>query len=248
MPRYKLTIEYDGTPYAGWQRQNDVASVQGTIEKAVLAFSQEEVSLTCAGRTDAGVHARGQVAHMDLAKPRECFSIMQGVHHHLDAAPISLVSVEEVDEAFHARFSAQKRYYMYRIVNRPARLALDGLRAWHIYHDMDVSAMQEAAHILVGNHDFSTFRAAACQSKSPIKTLDVLRIEKEGDEIRIYAEALSFLHHQVRNLTGALAHVGTGKWSLPDVQAALDAKDRTKGPVTAPAHGLYFMKVDYPAK
>lgn len=245
MARYKLTIEYDGGAFAGWQRQQNAPSVQQAIEEAFYGYAQEEVTLQCAGRTDAGVHARGQVAHVDLQTERTPFSMMQGIHHHLDPNPISILEIEQVSEEFHARFSALTRKYVYYIVNRPARPALDAKRAWHIYRQMDVDAMREAAKLFIGTHDFTSFRAAACQSNSPVKTLDKLSIEQQGENIFIYAEAKSFLHNQVRNLTGALAHVGTGKWTLHNVQEALDAKDRKKGPVTAPAHGLTFLEVTY---
>lgn len=245
MPRYKLTIEYDGTPYAGWQRQDNANSVQQTLETAFRGYTQEEVSLTCSGRTDAGVHARGQVAHIDLSQPREPFSIIQGIHHHLGRAPISIVSAELVSDEFHARFDALSRRYLYRIFNRTAQPVLEAKRVWHVYHAMELEKMREAAKILVGKHDFTSFRATSCQSKSPVKTLDSLEVEQVGDEFHIHAEAKSFLHNQVRNIAGALAHVGTGKWSVQDVQDALDAKDRKAGPVKAPAHGLYFMKVSY---
>lgn len=245
MPRYKLTIEYDGEAFAGWQRQPNATGVQQIIEKAIYGFAQEETTIQCAGRTDAGVHARGQVAHMDLQVARKPFSILHGLHHHMGNYPISIVEVEEVAEDFHARFSAKKRKYQYRIVNRLARPSLDAKRAWHIHRDMDIDKMREAAKIFVGSHDFTSFRASACQSKSPVKTLDSLKVERDGEDVFIYAEARSFLHNQVRNLTGALAHVGTEKWTLQDVQNALDAKDRKAGPVTAPAHGLTFLEVTY---
>lgn len=245
MPRYKLTIEYDGTPFAGWQRQENARSVQQTLEEAFQSYAQEEVSLVCAGRTDAGVHARGQVAHIDLSEARKPFSIMQGIHHHLKKAPISIVNAEEVSDDFSARFDATSRRYLYRIFHRTAQPVLEAKRVWHVYHDMDLDKMRKAAEMLVGKHDFTSFRAAACQAKSPVKTLDRLEIEQVGEEIHIHAEAKSFLHHQVRNLTGALTYVATGKWQLEDVQKALEAKDRQAGPITAPAHGLYFMEVKY---
>ncbi len=245
MQRIKLTIEYDGTRYAGWQRQDDAPSIQAAIERAIHDFCQEEVTLHCAGRTDAGVHARAQVAHFDMQAERSEFQIQQGLNHHLENEDIAILSVEKVGDDFHARFAATGRKYIYHIIHRAGPLALDKDRAWHIYRPLEIDAMQNATQHLIGHHDFSTFRSVACQAKSPLKTLDRLEITHDGENIRIHAEAQSFLHHQVRNMVGSLVQVGLGKWSAGDLIAARDAKDRTKGGPTAPARGLYLMEVMY---
>lgn len=248
MPRFKLTLEYDGTPYAGWQWQDDQPSVQGAVEAAIERFAQEKVRLHCAGRTDAGVHATGQVAHFDLSKDRSDYQVMEGLNHHLLAAeePVRILQCETVDEDFQARFSATGRSYLYRIINRRAPLALDANRAWQIGWELDVDAMQEAASHLLGQHDFTSFRATGCQAESPIKTLDRLEISRDGETIYFIVEARSFLHHQVRIMVGTLEQVGSGKWSPQDVIAALKAKDRTAAGPTAPAYGLYLTGVQYP--
>lgn len=252
--RYKLTIEYRGSDYAGWQRQPDVPSIQQALEEAVKGFSQQSVQVTAAGRTDAGVHARGQVVHLDLeptTKPMQPFEIAKAINAYLRPAPISVTSCEEVSEDFHARFSALNKLYQYRIVNRQGFLALDQGLVWHVRKPLDADAMHEAAQILLGKHDFSTFRDSECQAKSPIKTLDRLDVttrpydECGGIEILIEAEAKSFIHHQVRNMVGSLSLIGEGKWCTNDLQKALEAKDRTKGGPTAPADGLYLMRIDY---
>lgn len=245
--RFKLTIEYDGTPYAGWQRQDDVPSVQRAIERAVFAFAQEEVTLHTAGRTDAGVHARAQVAHFDLAKPRSAYEVMEGLNFHLREEAIAIVAAQEVEESFHARFSATQRAYEYRIINRRAPLKLDANRAWHVPWALDTSAMHHAAQRLVGHHDFTSFRDAKCQAHSPIKTLDALSAVQHGDDILIRTHARSFLHHQVRNMVGTLALVGAGKWTADDVSAALAAQNRSAAGPTAPACGLYLVHVGYEA-
>lgn len=248
MPRYKLTIEYDGTPYVGWQRQEDQPSVQGMLEMAASQFVNAPVELVCAGRTDAGVHARGQVAHMDLPVARKPFNICEGLNVILLPHPIAVVAAEEVSPEFHARFDAKKRHYLYRIVNRSSRLALEATRAWHIFKPLDLDAMREAAGHLIGHHDFTTFRSSQCQSKDPVKTLDEIRIvQREGkpEQVMIYVSARSFLHHQVRNIVGTLSLVGTGKWKPEQVKEALEARTRTAGGPTAPAQGLYFMRVEY---
>lgn len=248
MPRYKLTIEYDGTPYVGWQRQQGQPSVQGALEEAAQQFLQAPVEFVCSGRTDAGVHARGQVAHVDFPVARKPFNICEGLNVILLPQPISVLAAEEVDEDFHARFNATKRHYLYRIINRSSRLALDSTRAWHIFKPLDLDAMREAAQHLVGTHDFTTFRSTQCQSKSPVKTLDDIRIVQRAntpEQVMIYVSARSFLHHQVRNLVGTLSLVGTGKWTPAQVREALQARDRRAGGPTAPAHGLYFMRVEY---
>jgi len=245
MTRFKLTIEYDGTPYAGWQRQDDQPSIQGSIERALHRFAQEDVTIQCAGRTDAGVHARGQVAHLDLSKERTPFQLSEGLNFYLKDEPIVILCAEVVADDFNARFHAVKRTYEYRIINRRTPLAIDLKRAWHIPWELDVSAMQDAAVRLLGTHDFTSFRASHCQSKSPVKTLDTLEVTGEGDTIIVTTSARSFLHHQVRNMVGTLSLVGSGKWTAEDVSAALQAKDRTRSGPTAPAWGLTLMAVTY---
>lgn len=253
MPRYKLTIEYDGTNYAGWQRQNDRPSVQESIANAVFHFCGERVDVVGAGRTDAGVHATAQVAHIDIPKDADAFTVMQGINFYLFNPPaettpenrIAILEAEQVPEDFHARFSAKKRHYLYRIINRRARLGIEAGRAWHVIDPLDEKAMHNAAQLLVGHHDFSSFRDTQCQSKSPEKTLEKLDVKRAGDEVHIYASARSFLHHQVRIMVGTLALVGKGRWSEADLKAALDAKHRTKGGPTSPPDGLYLTGVGY---
>jgi len=245
MPRYKLVIEYDGAPFCGWQVQDNGLSVQGVLAAAVAAFAGETVAIQGAGRTDAGVHAAGQVAHVDLAKEWDTDTVRDAVNAHLRPHPVAVLSAEIVTADFDARFSAVQRHYRYRIVNRRADLALDRSRAWRIGRSLDAGAMQAAAQRLVGQHDFTTFRAAECQAKSPVKTLDRLDVARHGDEIDVHASARSFLHTQVRSMVGSLALVGEGKWSADDLARALAARDRTAcGPV-APADGLYLVRVDY---
>jgi len=258
MPRYKLLIEYDGTPYAGWQRQTDQPSVQGAIIDAVLKFSGETVDVVGAGRTDAGVHATAQVAHIDLPKAYEPFSVMQGINYylfnHVDengrasenmGNRIAVLNAELVTEDFSARFSAKKRHYLYRIINRRPRLGIEAGRAWHVVEPLNVDAMHKAAQLLVGHHDFTSFRDTQCQSKSPEKTLEQLDIKRYGDEIRVITSARSFLHHQVRIMVGTLSLVGKGRWQVQDVAKALAARDRKAGGLTAPPEGLYLVGVDY---
>jgi tRNA pseudouridine38-40 synthase len=245
MPRYKLTIEYDGTPFVGWQVQDNGASVAGEIENAIEKFAGERAALYGAGRTDAGVHALAQVAHVDLAKEWETDTVRDAINAQLRPHPVAVLAAERVADDFHARFSATKRHYLYRIINRRADLALERDRAWKIARPMDAEAMHKAAQHLVGNHDFTTFRSTECQAKSPVKTLDQLDVTRAGDEIRISVSARSFLHNQVRSMVGSLAQVGEGRWSAEDLKKALDSKDRTAcGPV-APACGLYLVRVDY---
>ena len=245
MPRFKLLIEYDGTPFVGWQLQEGGPSVQGLIGEAIAAFSGERVTLYGAGRTDAGVHALGQVAHFDLARDWRADRVRDALNAQLRPHPIAVVAAEKVDPAFDARFSAKRRHYLYRVVNRRADLALDRHRAWRVPRRLDAAAMHEAAQALVGRHDFTTFRAAECQAKSPVKTLDRLAADRSGDEIRIFASARSFLHHQVRSMVGSLVLVGEGKWSAEDLAAALAARSRSAcGPV-APPEGLYLVRVEY---
>ncbi len=245
MPRYKLTIEYDGTGLMGWQRQAHGPSVQQYLEEAIEKFCGEQVEVFCSGRTDAGVHALGQVAHIDLSRAHPSFTIMQAVNFHLIGQRIIIVDAADAPEDFHARFSAIQRHYLYRIINRRARPALEEGKAWHIPLPLDTQAMQEAAQVLVGHHDFTTFRSSECQGKSPEKTLEVLDVAGEGENVLVYARSRSFLHHQVRNMVGSLAQVGLGKWSKQDLHSALLARNRRAGGPTAPAEGLYFLKVDY---
>jgi tRNA pseudouridine38-40 synthase len=245
MPRYKLTIEYDGAPFCGWQVQDHDLTVQGTLQAAAKALSGEDVLVYGAGRTDAGVHALGQVAHVDLTKPFRADQVRDGLNAHLRPHPIGVLSAEIVDETFEARFSAIKRHYRYRIINRRADLALDLGHAWRVPKPLDSDAMHRAAQHLVGKHDFTTFRAMECQAKSPEKTLDALDIVRDGDNVTVTTSARSFLHHQVRSMVGSLVWVGEGRWSADDLKAALDARDRTAcGPV-APPDGLYLVKVEY---
>jgi tRNA pseudouridine38-40 synthase len=245
MPRYKLTLEYDGTPFVGWQMQENGPSVQGRLSQAIKAFSGEEAIPRGAGRTDAGVHALAQVAHFDLARDWACDKIRDALNAQLRPDPISVLSCEHATDDFDARFSARARHYRYRIVNRRSPLALDRDRAWQVVHRLDAAAMHEAAQVLVGHHDFSTFRSAECQAASPVKTLDILSVTRHGEEVGIEATARSFLHNQVRSMVGSLKLVGEGKWTARDLKKALEARDRAAcGPV-APACGLYLVRVDY---
>ncbi|HKA79767.1 MAG TPA: tRNA pseudouridine(38-40) synthase TruA [Xanthobacteraceae bacterium] len=245
MPRYKLLIEYDGTPFVGWQIQASGPSVQGVIVAAIRAFAGEEAAVQGAGRTDAGVHAIGQVAHVDLAREWDCDTVRDALNAHLRPHPIAVLLAERVAEDFDARFSAKRRRYLYRVINRRADLALDRTRAWRIPRPLDVPTMHEAAQKLVGRHDFTTFRAAECQAKSPVKTLDRLAVERQGNEVRIHAAARSFLHNQVRSMVGSLVLVGDGKWSADDLAAALAARDRGACGQVAPPEGLYLVAVEY---
>lgn len=248
MPRYRLTIEYDGTPFVGWQRQDNGPSVQAAVEDAVARFAGEAVTAVAAGRTDAGVHARGQVIHIDLSKPWDPFRVSEALNHHLKPSPIAVLDAALAGDDFHARFSATERRYRYRIANRRAPLALARDRAWQVTPPLDAVAMHDAAQRLVGKHDFSTFRASLCQAASPVKTLARLTVARDGEAVLVDAAAPSFLHHQVRNIVGTLVLVGVGKWSADDVSAALAARDRARGGETAPAHGLYLMEVRYDPK
>jgi tRNA pseudouridine38-40 synthase len=245
MPRYKLTIEYDGTPFVGWQAQDNGRSVQASLTDAIAAFAGERTAIQGAGRTDAGVHALGQVAHVDLAKDWDDETVRDAINAHLRPHPVAVLTAERVAENFDARFSATRRHYLFRIVNRRANLALEQNRAWRIARPLDDTAMHAAAQKLVGRHDFTTFRAAECQAKSPIKTLDRLDVVRNGEEVRILAMARSFLHHQVRSMVGSLVHVGEGKWSGDDLAAALAACDRSACGQVAPPHGLYLVRVEY---
>ena len=246
--RWKLTIEYDGSPYVGWQRQENGASVQAAIEQAILKLTGETVTITAAGRTDAGVHGLGQVAHADIAKALVPDKMRDALNAHLRPHPVVVLTAEIVADDFHARFDATARHYLYRIVNRRAPLTFDIAKAWQVAAPLDAEAMHAAAQRLVGHHDFTTFRAAECQAKSPVKTLDRLDVSRVGEEITVRASARSFLHHQVRSMVGTLKMVGTGKMTAHDVAAVLAARDRTQcGPV-APPDGLYLVRVDYGAK
>lgn len=250
MPRYRIDIEYDGTPYAGWQRQAGRHSVQAAVEQAIRAFCREDVTIRGAGRTDAGVHALGQVAHFDLVSDWPAERVMGAVNAHLVAAgeTVAVTSASMVPEAFDARFSATARHYLYRIINRRAPLALERRRAWAVARHLDEEAMLAAARLLVGKHDFTTFRSVQCQARSPVKTLDRFDVTREGDLIEIRASARSFLHNQVRSMVGTIKKAGEGSWSTDDVRAALEATDRAAcGPV-APPEGLFLVRVDYPAE
>jgi tRNA pseudouridine38-40 synthase len=246
MPRYKLLIEYDGTPFIGWQLQQDAGlSVQGALMAAAEAFCGERVKVQGAGRTDAGVHALGQVAHVDLAKDWPTDTVRDALTARLRPHPIAVLAAEKVPDTFDARFSARQRHYLYRIVNRRSDLALERGRAWRLPRRLDEAAMAAAAQRLVGRHDFTTFRNVECQAKSPVKTLDRLDVERTGEEVRIIACARSFLHSQVRSMVGALVFVGDGRWSADDLAAARDARDRSACAPVAPPDGLYLVKVDY---
>jgi len=245
MPRYKLLIEYDGGPFVGWQIQAVGPSVQWALTNAILSLTQETVTVQGAGRTDAGVHALGQVAHVDLACDWRVDKLRDGLNACLRPHPVAVLAAEAVPDTFDARFSAVARHYRYRIVNRRADLAIDRGRAWRMPKPLDADAMHEAAQRLIGRHDFTTFRSSECQAQSPVKTLDRLDVERDGDELSIGASARSFLHHQVRSMAGSLAWVGEGRWTSDDLAAALAAKDRSAcGPV-APPEGLYLVRVDY---
>lgn len=245
MTRYKITVEYDGTPFSGWQIQGNGPSVQAELARAIEGLCGQHVVPRGAGRTDAGVHARGQVAHFDLIRDFPPGTVRDALNFHLRPAPIAILNCDIVDESFDARFSAKARHYLYRICNRRAPLILDRSRAWHVGVPLKAAAMQEAAQALLGRHDFTTFRSAQCQAKSALRTLSSLDVTRDGETIVITTSARSFLHHQVRSIAGSLKLVGEGKWRPADVRRILEARDRTAcGPV-APACGLYFMKVDY---
>ena len=247
MPRYKLTIEYDGARLVGWQRQAKGLSVQDALETAIANFCGERITVHGAGRTDAGVHALAQTAHIDLARAVVPEVLRSAVNHHLRPAAITVLAAVPVGDSFDARLSATGRVYLYRILNRRAPPALDRGRVWQIARPLDIEAMREGARHLIGHHDFSTFRDSLCQAKSPIKTLEVLEVGRDRDEIHIQARARSFLHHQVRNIAGTLKLVGLGRWRPDDVARALAACDRRAGGPTAPPGGLYLVEVQYPA-
>lgn len=245
MPRYKLTIEYDGGPYVGWQHQENGRSVQQAVEEAVRAFSGERLRVQCAGRTDAGVHATGQVAHLDLARDWRPDTVRDAINAHLKPEPVAVLAAERVPDAFNARFSARGRHYLYRILDRRPPPTLEAKRVWHVPVPLDVDAMHEAGQALLGRHDFTTFRAAECQAEGPIRTLDRLVVARVGAEIRIETGARSFLHHQVRSMVGSVAQVGSGRWPVGRVAEILAACDRQACGPMAPAHGLYLTEVDY---
>ena len=246
MTRWRLTIEYDGGPFMGWQRQDHGPSVQQALEEALEKMTGEQSSFTAAGRTDAGVHALAMAAHVDIEKSLTPHRLREGLNALVRPQPISVLEVAQVADDWHARFSCIGRRYRYRILNRRAPPAVERGRVWHIAVPFDVSAMQEGAEMLVGRHDFTTFRSAQCQSDSPVKTLDRLEVTREGDEVRIEAAARSFLHHQVRSMAGCLALVGRGQWAPEDMRKALEARDRSALGLNAPPHGLYFVEALYP--
>jgi len=244
--RYKLTLEFFGTGLVGWQKQDEGQSVQSILSDAAKKFCREDVTFYAAGRTDAGVHACAMVCQVDFAQEFPAHKVMDALNFFLTEQPVSVLKSERVTEEFQARFSATKRYYRYHIINRRAPLTFQKNRAWHVKFPLDSGAMHEAAQILVGHHDFTTFRSVQCQSKSPLKTLEKLDVRRDGDNIYIDTSARSFLHHQVRSMVGSLSYVGRGKWTKEDLKASLDACDRTKLAHNAPPEGLYFIHVDYP--
>jgi tRNA pseudouridine38-40 synthase len=246
VPRYKLTIEYDGRAYAGWQRQANAYTVQQALEDAFARFCGETPVVSAAGRTDSGVHARGQVAHVDLTQPRTPNKIREAVNAHLIDEGVAVLAVDEVSDDFDARFSAIKRHYLYRILNRRPPLTLERGQVWLVKRKLNAAAMHEAAQCLIGKHDFTTFRDTQCQANSPIRTLDHIAVTKVADEIHVEVSALSFLHRQVRSIVGSLEYVGSGKWTKADLAAALAARDRAQCGIVAPPDGLYLMRVDYP--
>lgn len=245
MTRFALTIEFDGGPFYGLQRQKDGPSVQRSLEEAIHGVTGEDVRVHAAGRTDAGVHALAMRVHADIAKPIAPFRLMEAINAHLRPDPIAVIAAEEVDDDWHARFSCTGRSYLYRILNRRAAPTLDKGRVWHIAQVLDADAMHEAAQVLVGRHDFTTFRSAHCQSDSPVKTLDRLDVARAGDEVHIRAAARSFLHHQVRSMVGCLALVGIGRWNAEKLASALAARDRQHLGLNAPPEGLYFVEAKY---
>ena len=245
MPRYRLVVEYDGAPFSGWQHQRNGRSVQEAVEAAILRFSGEAVRVHCAGRTDAGVHATHQVIHLDLDKAWPTDTIRDAANAHLRPDPIAIVSAAAASPGFHARMSAIRRHYRYRIKNRRSPPALDRDRAWHVPWPIDVGLMQDAAQTLVGRHDFTTFRASECQAASPLRTLERLLVTRDGDEIRVEASARSFLHSQVRSMVGTIVLAGGGRWTVAEVAAALDARRRSACGPLAPPHGLALVGVDY---
>ena len=248
MPRYKITIEYDGRPFAGWQRQNDQPSVQQALEEAAAKLDGAPVQVQGAGRTDSGVHAAGQVAHLDLQKDMPAEKVGDAINYHLKPHPVAILAAERMHDDFHARFDATERHYLYRISNRRAPLTLDHGFAWRVGMKLDAEAMHAAAQALVGHHDFSTFRDSQCQADSPVKTLNAISVARMGEEVHVRCRALSFLHRQVRSMVGSLVEVGRGKENTMWVGKILQAADRSAcGPV-APSDGLYLTRVDYASK
>jgi len=245
MPRFKLILEYDGTPFVGWQRQANGLAVQEVVETALRGVTGAPVSIRGAGRTDAGVHATGQVAHADLARDWRPYVLREAVNAHMRPHPVAVIQVEPVPDDFDARFSATRRHYRYRLLNRRAPLTLEAERAWLMKRKLDAGAMHEAAQVFVGQHDFSTFRDSECQAESPIRTLDRFEVMKDGDLIVMSVSARSFLHRQVRSMVGSLEQVGAGRWTTEDLRAALEARDRRRCGQVAPAAGLYLVGVDY---
>ncbi len=252
MPRYALKIEYDGAPFHGWQRQTALASVQGAIESALLKIDPENTGIQGAGRTDTGVHALGQVAHTDTTAPWEPFRLKEALNYHLKPAPIAIVDCAAVADDFHARFDARERHYLFRLMSRREPLVHEIGKVWQVKHRLDLAAMQEAAAHLIGEHDFTTFRATHCQALSPVKTLDEITITQTNHphttEFRFTLRARSFLHNQVRSIVGTLEHIGAGRWQPDDIRRALIAKDRTKCGTVSPPHGLYLTHVHYPER
>ncbi|HEY4199229.1 MAG TPA: tRNA pseudouridine(38-40) synthase TruA [Devosiaceae bacterium] len=245
MPRYRLTLEYDGRPFSGWQRQAGQLSVQQVLEEAIMGFSGEKLAVQAAGRTDSGVHALGQVVSFDLSRDWDPFRIREALNFHLKPHPVAVILAEAVAGDFEARFSAIARHYEYRILNRRARPALEAGHVWHVPMELDAEAMHEAAQLILGQHDFTTFRAAECQANSPIRTLDVLTVSRQAEHIVVIAKARSFLHSQVRSMVGSLKLVGEGKWQAGDFRQALDARSRAACGPLAPPDGLYLTRVDY---
>ena len=246
MQKYRSIVEYDGRHYVGWQRQDNGPSIQAAVEEAILNFCGEQVEVIAAGRTDSGVHALGMTTHFALLNNNhDPATVRKAINFHLGSQPIKIIETEIVPDSFHARFSAIERRYLYRILNRQSPPTLDCGRVWHVPRKLDIAGMQEAAEILIGEHDFSSFRAKDCQAASPIKTLNMIKVSKSGDEIHISAHARSFLHRQIRNIVGSLKLVGEGKWDSDDIERILLAKNRTKAGPTAPAEGLYFLEVIY---
>jgi tRNA pseudouridine38-40 synthase len=243
--RYKLTIEYDGTPFFGFQLQPQLPTVQGALEKAFLSLIHQEIRVYGAGRTDQGVHALGQVVHVDIDKEWDLEKLKFGLNHFLNNTMVCVIKIEHVSDDFHSRFGAKHKQYLYRIINRHSPLTLEAGKAWHVGNQMDANLMHEGAQFFVGTHDFSSFRDSDCQAKSPIKTIIKASVQKAGDEIRFIFEGRSFLHHQVRNMVGTLKLLGHGKLNIHDIKRILDAKDRTKAGQTAPPQGLYLMWINY---
>ncbi|MGN6818891.1 MAG: tRNA pseudouridine(38-40) synthase TruA [Sphingomonas sp.] len=246
MTRFALVVEYDGRPFMGWQRQDHGPSVQAAIERAAKEITGEDITAHAAGRTDAGVHALGMRAHLDVTRAITPFRLMEALNARLRPDPVAILDCNVVPDNWHARFSCLARHYEYRIVSRRSPLTWEKGLAWRVPQELDAAAMHETAQLLVGRHDFTTFRSAHCQSDSPVKTLDRLDVTRDGDRISVFASARSFLHHQVRSMVGCLELVGRGKWSKGDLKTALEAADRTALGFNAPSDGLYFLRADYP--